>query len=101
MEEKKIESTYVSEKKGRCIYAAPVARELIRRGYIITDIKPNKENHDKTVFIFGETDDFNSALEEVLVDYNEKKEKKAERRRLNEVMRKTFLERDYENPNKV
>lgn len=101
MEEKKFENISVNEKKARCIYAAPVARELLRRGYVITDIKPNKENHDKTVFVFEETDDFNSVLEDVLVDYNEKKEKKSERRRLNEVMRKTFLERDYENPNKV
>lgn len=95
-----VTKVYENEKKGRCIYAAPVARELIRKGYAIMDIKPNKENHDKTVFIFEETDDFNAALGDVLAGYSEKKEKKAEQRRLNEVMRKTFLEREA-NPNAV
>lgn len=83
--------TNVMEKKGRCIYAAPVARELIRRGYIVTDIKPNKENRDKIVFVFGETDDFNAVLEEILNAYGERKAQRMEQKRLNELTRKTFL----------
>ena len=31
MEEKKIENVSANEKRGRCIYAAPVARVLIQR----------------------------------------------------------------------
>lgn len=91
MEEKKIENVSVNEKKGRCVYAAPVARELIRRGFVVIDIKPNKENHLQTVFVFAETDDFNAALEEILNEYAERKAKRMENRRLNELTRKTFL----------
>lgn len=91
MEEKKIENVSANEKKGRCVYAAPVARSLIRRGFKVIDIKPNKENHDKTVHVFEETVDFNSALEEILNEYNEKKAKRMESRRLNELTRRTFF----------
>lgn len=95
MDEKKIMETdtgkTTSEKKGRCIYAAPVARALIRREFKVIDVKPNKENHDKTVFVFEETDDFNAVLEEILNDYGERKAQKMENKRLNELTRKTFL----------
>lgn len=83
--------TNVMEKKGRCIYAAPVAREFVRRGFKIIDIKPNKENRDKTVFVFEETNDFNAALEEILNEYSERKAQRMEQKRLNELTRKTFL----------
>lgn len=83
--------TNVMEKKGRCIYAAPVAREFVRRGFKIIDIKPNKENRDKTVFVFEETNDFNAALEEILNEYSERKAQRMEKKRLNELTRKTFL----------
>ena len=83
--------TNVMEKKGRCVYAAPVARELIRRGFRVMDIKPNKENKDKTVFIFEETDNFNAVLEEILVAFGERKAQRSEQRRLNELTRRTFL----------
>lgn len=91
MEEKKIENVSVNEKKGRCIYAAPVARALIRRGFIVIDIKPNKENPAATVFVFEETDGFNAALEEILNEYANRKAQRMENRRLNELTRKTFL----------
>lgn len=95
MDEKKIMETdtvkTTSEKRGRCIYAAPVARELIRREFTVIDIKPNKENHDKTVFVFEETADFNAALEEILNEYSERKAQRMEQKRLNELERKTFL----------
>jgi len=36
----------------KLVYAASVARGLLKLGYQIVDIKPNKENTDRTVFIF-------------------------------------------------
>lgn len=90
MEEKKF--NYVeNEKKGRCIYAAPVARALIQKGFAVMDIKPNKENHDKTVFVFEETDDFNAAAEGLLLEYIDKKNKAYERKRLNSMQREAIL----------
>lgn len=95
MDEKKIMKTdtvkTMSEKRGRCIYAAPVARALVNRGFKIIDLKPNKYNHDKTVFVFEETADFNAALEEILNEYSERKAQRMEQKRLNELTRKTFL----------
>lgn len=93
MEEKKIMKTAAEndKDKGRCIYAAPVARELIRRGFAVTDIKPNRKDHDKTVFVFKDTEDFNAVLKDALRDYAEKKAQKFERYRLNKQMRETFL----------
>lgn len=91
MEEKKIENVSLNEEKGRCVYAAPVARSLVRKGYSVIDIKPNRENHDRTVFVFKETDDFNTAMEEILKVYSEKKSQKSEQKRLNEITRRTFL----------
>lgn len=80
-----------NEKKGRCIYAAPVARSLIQKGFSVMDIKPNKENRDRTVFVFEETDDFNAVAENLLADYIEKKKKKYEQKHLNELQREAVL----------
>lgn len=95
MDEKKIMETdtvkTTGEKKGRCVYSAAAARALVRRDFKIMDLKPNKANPIQTVFVFEETEDFNNALEEVLNEYAERKAKRMENRRLNELARKTFL----------
>lgn len=38
------------------IFTPYVARKLLRMGNSIIDIKPCKENHDKTIFIFENTE---------------------------------------------
>lgn len=91
MEEKKIENVSVNEKKGRCVYAAPVARALVKRDFKVIDLKPNKENRDKTVVVFEENSAFNAALEEILNEFAEKKARRLENKRLNELERATFL----------
>lgn len=78
---------YENGEKCRCVYAAPIARELIRKGYVVWDIKPNRADHDKTVFVFKETDEFNKDFEGALNAYNDKKEQK----RLNKLARETFV----------
>lgn len=91
MEEKKIENVSANEKRGRCIYAAPVARVLIQRGFPLMDIKPNKENRDRTVFVFEETDNFNAVAESLLAEYIEKKKQRYDRDRLNAMQREAVL----------
>ena len=38
--------------KGKSIFAPATARRLLRMGNFIIDIKPDKNNIDKTVFVF-------------------------------------------------
>lgn len=54
--------------KYRCVYSAAVARKLIHGGFFIADIKPNKDNRDKTVFVFEASEKFNTALRSVLAE---------------------------------
>lgn len=71
MEENKAEKTgggSTHQKKNRCVYSAAVARKLIRGGFPIADIKPNKYNRNKTVFIFEASEIFNTALGSVLAE---------------------------------
>jgi predicted CoA-binding protein len=42
-------------KIGKIIYSTKLARRLIKEGYRIIDVKPNKNNLDRTVFIFEYT----------------------------------------------
>jgi len=37
---------------GKSIFAPNTARRLLKMGNTIIDIKPNKDNHEKTIFIF-------------------------------------------------
>lgn len=61
----------------RLITEPKIARKLLKLGHFIVDIKPNKSNPDKSVFIFRNTDKFKSDLEEVLA-YFAKKDNESE-----------------------
>ena len=39
----------------KCVFTPFVARKLLKMGNPIIDIKPCKENRDKTIFIFENT----------------------------------------------
>lgn len=43
-------------KKYKSIFEPRVARFLLKKGNSIFDIKPNKDNPQKTIFIFEETE---------------------------------------------
>ena len=62
----------------RLVTDARVARKLLKKGYFVIDIKPNKSNPDKSVFIFENTDEFKIALEEVTAELKAKDELKKE-----------------------
>lgn len=42
--------------KKKCIFTPYVARRLLKMGNAIIDIKPCKENKDKTIFVFESTE---------------------------------------------
>jgi hypothetical protein len=62
----------------RLVTDARIARKLLKRGFFVIDIKPNKSNPDKSVFIFENTDEFKVALDEVTAEFAEKDEFKKE-----------------------
>lgn len=47
------------DKRYKEIFTPYVARRLLRMGNPIIDIKPDKNNRDKTIFIFEITNKFN------------------------------------------
>jgi translation initiation factor 1 (eIF-1/SUI1) len=55
-----------------------IARKLLKKGFVVIDIKPNKSNPDKSVFIFENTEEFKIALEEVTAEVKAKEEVKEE-----------------------
>lgn len=62
----------------RLVTDARVARKLLKKGFFVIDIKPNKSNQDKSVFIFENTDNFKVALDEVTAEVKAKDEMKKE-----------------------
>lgn len=49
-------------KNTKAIFSARTARQLLRLGNTIVDIKPNRDNKEKTVFIFRFDDKFKDDL---------------------------------------
>lgn len=71
MEENKAEKIIgdsTHQKKYRCICSPCIARRLIRSGFRVVDIKPNKDEKDRTVFIFENTKAFSVVLSEIIED---------------------------------
>ena len=52
------------QKDAIIIFSGRVARELLRRGYTIVDVKPDKKNKIKSVFVFK----FENNIDRVLAD---------------------------------
>lgn len=53
------------EKDAIVIFTGRVARELLRKGYIIIDVKPDKKNKIKSVFVFKVENGLEKALAEI------------------------------------
>ena len=45
-------------RKSRLIFDAKIARKLLKMGFVVIDIKPNRENTEKSIFVFENTDEF-------------------------------------------
>lgn len=55
--------------KCKLIFNTGVARRLIRDyGLRVVDIKPEKSNKDKTVFVFEETEEFSNAMQTITAE---------------------------------
>lgn len=76
---------------GRCVYVPALARTLLHNGHKMIDIKPNRENKDRTVFVFADDDTFNADLEKAIEEVKGKREKISEQARLNTEIRTACL----------
>jgi len=56
--------------KGTVVFRGDVARELLRRGYTIIDIKPDKRNPICTVFVFRIENNITQLIWELTQDKN-------------------------------
>ena len=65
-------------RKSRLVFDAKMARKLLKQGFVVIDIKPNRENPDKTIFVFENTDEFKVALEKLMDELKAKKETEVE-----------------------
>lgn len=59
--------------KTKEIFSPRIARKLIAAGFKVADIRPNDENHDKTVFIFEGTDEFYAEFDKIRKSSYERK----------------------------
>jgi hypothetical protein len=60
------------------VFDAKVARALCKKGFHIIDIKPLRDDPDKTVFVFENTDDFQVAFAQIMDEIKAKKEAEQE-----------------------
>lgn len=51
--------------KTKCVFNMGVARELLRNGAVIIDLKPDRENPDKTIPVFKRDEVFEKAFSEI------------------------------------
>lgn len=61
-------------RKSRLIFDAKIARKLLKMGFVVIDIKPNRENTDKSIFVFENTEDFKEAFAKIMDEVKAKKE---------------------------
>lgn len=60
-------------KNTKLIFAPDIARKLLKEGCTVVDIKANKENPNKTVFVFTNDEHFQKTLSIVLKERSEKR----------------------------
>ena len=53
------------EKQAIIIFTGKVARSLLRRGYTIIDVKPDKANKIKSIYVFRRENDIEKAISEI------------------------------------
>lgn len=66
------------KKEYKLVFNQGVVRRLLRMGVTIHDIKPDKENKEKTVFVFKRTPEFETAFEQINNEITELKSTQAE-----------------------
>ena len=66
------------KKEYKLVFNQGVVRRLLRMGVTIHDIKPDKENKEKTVFVFKRTPEFEAAFEQINNEITELKSAQVE-----------------------
>lgn len=64
----------MEEKKAKLVFNAGVARKLLKAGCHIIDVKADRDNKDKTVFVFDRDDAFENAFAEINEELKKVKE---------------------------
>ena len=54
------------ERENRIVFKGSIARQLLREGYTIVDIKPDKVNSNKSVFVFKNEDGLEDRMFELV-----------------------------------
>ena len=67
-----------NKKEAKLIFNAGTARSLLRAGCVIVDIKPSRENADKTIFAFKNDDHFRTEFERINKEIAEAKAAQAD-----------------------
>lgn len=60
-----MESKENIKREYKLVFNSGVARRLLKMGVNIADIKADKNNPDKTVFVFKRTDEFEEAFAQI------------------------------------
>ncbi len=55
----------LNENRNRCMRSEAISRTLLRRGHTIMDIKPDKDNRDRSVCVFSHDDTLNSDIDDI------------------------------------
>lgn len=66
------------KKEYKLVFNAGVVRRLIRMGIPVADVKADRDNPDKTVFVFKRTAEFEAAFEKINNEIAELKSTQAE-----------------------
>ena len=73
-----MEKTKDIKKEFKLVFNAGIARRLIRMGIPVADIKQDRDNADKTVFVFKNDANFREAFENINKEIAEIRSKDAE-----------------------
>lgn len=65
-------------KKSKLVFDPRVARALCKKNFPIVDIKPLRGEPDKTVFIFNNTEEFQTAFTQIMDEVKAKKDTEPE-----------------------
>ena len=55
----------MEEKKAKLIFNMGVVRSLLKKGAKVIDVKPDRDNHDKTIVVFEHDEVFEKAFSEL------------------------------------
>ena len=62
----------MDKKETKIVFEPQIARKLLKDGCQIIDIKPNKDDKKRTVFVFKNDDNFKEHIASILQKRNEK-----------------------------